>query len=411
MGAEKFVQRAEIHHLVESLKAECGQTIYSDMVDAAGHQYVDLVMEGGGVLGIALMGYTYVLEELGLRFWGIGGTSAGSINALLLAALGAPAERKSEQIVGLLGDLNLYSFVDGDSDAQEFIRTFLQKAGKFRLAFRVLQILDNLENDLGLNPGDVFQDYIAGVLKQAGITTTQELYQRMATLPPGLTLREGDPAKLQNITPRLAIVAADVSTETKVVFPEMAKLYWADPDQVNPAMYVRASMSIPYFFHPFRVENVPNTEAAWENWKTLVSYTEEPPSTAIFVDGGIMSNFPIDLFHRSNTIPTRPTFGVKLGSDKRTNRQINGPAQLGAAVFNSARHCMDYDFIARNPDYQQLVTYINTDPHDWLNFEMNEAEKIDLFTHGAEAAAKFLREFDWAKYKKLRKQLSYKPVK
>jgi NTE family protein len=408
MPAEKFTQRAEIHHLIEKLKADCGQKIYSDVIDAEGHQYVDLVMEGGGVLGAALVGYTYILEEMGLRFWGIGGTSAGSINALLLAALGLPAERKSEKIAQLLGELDLHSFVDGDSDAREFIRAYLSRAGKFKLAFRVLQILDNLENELGLNPGQAFQDYITGVLKEAGITTTQKLNQRMATLPPGLTLREGDPAKLAGATPRLGIVAADISTETKVVFPEMAKLYWADPDSVNPALYVRASMSIPYFFQPFKIENVPNNEAAWDNWNKLVSYTEEPPKTAILVDGGIMSNFPIDLFHRTDGIPTRPTFGVKLGSDKRSKPQIAGPAQLGAAVFNAARHCLDYDFVVRNPDYRQLVAYVSTDNHDWLNFEMKEEERIDLFTQGALAAADFLRRFNWAKYKKLRKQLIHK---
>ena len=40
--------------------------------DAEGNRYVDLVMEGGGVLGIALVGYTYVLESLGLLFVGLG---------------------------------------------------------------------------------------------------------------------------------------------------------------------------------------------------------------------------------------------------------------------------------------------------------------------------------------------------
>lgn len=67
---------------------------FSDLVDQQGHQYVDLVMEGGGMLGIALVGYTWALEQAGLRFLGLGGTSAGSINALLLAALGPPAQAK-----------------------------------------------------------------------------------------------------------------------------------------------------------------------------------------------------------------------------------------------------------------------------------------------------------------------------
>ena len=59
----------------------------SDIVDGENNQYIDLVLEGGGMLGIALVGYSWALEEMGIRFFGVGGTSAGSINALLLAAL------------------------------------------------------------------------------------------------------------------------------------------------------------------------------------------------------------------------------------------------------------------------------------------------------------------------------------
>lgn len=42
---------------------------YSDVEDAQGHQYVDLVQKGGGTLGIALVGYTYVMEKAGIRFF------------------------------------------------------------------------------------------------------------------------------------------------------------------------------------------------------------------------------------------------------------------------------------------------------------------------------------------------------
>ena len=32
---------------------------YSDTLDADGNQYIDLVLEGGGILGVALLGYIY----------------------------------------------------------------------------------------------------------------------------------------------------------------------------------------------------------------------------------------------------------------------------------------------------------------------------------------------------------------
>jgi hypothetical protein len=36
-----------------------------DTLDGAGHQYVNLVQKGGGVLGVALVGYIYILEQMG----------------------------------------------------------------------------------------------------------------------------------------------------------------------------------------------------------------------------------------------------------------------------------------------------------------------------------------------------------
>jgi predicted acylesterase/phospholipase RssA len=45
-----------------------------------------LVLQGGGTLGIAHLGFLYGLEQAGVRFVGTAGTSAGAIVALMLAA-------------------------------------------------------------------------------------------------------------------------------------------------------------------------------------------------------------------------------------------------------------------------------------------------------------------------------------
>lgn len=66
----------------------------------------------------------------------------------------------------------------------------------------------------------------------------------------------------------LKVVAADITTQTRAVFPEDAPSYWKD-GEVNPAAFVRASMSIPFFFFPMEVDNVPNngTDATTDkNW-------------------------------------------------------------------------------------------------------------------------------------------------
>src|SRR5689334_25125586 len=48
--------------------------------------YADLVLEGGGVKGIALAGAVSMLEERGYKFRRVAGTSAGSLVGALVAA-------------------------------------------------------------------------------------------------------------------------------------------------------------------------------------------------------------------------------------------------------------------------------------------------------------------------------------
>jgi NTE family protein len=194
-------------------------------------------------------------------------------------------------------------------------------------------------------------------------------------------------------------IAADITTGTKVKFPEMAGLYWDNPQTVNPACFARASMSIPFFFHPYRVMGIPQQTASWTKIGKREGLTL--PQNVMFMDGGIMSNFPINVFHEPYQVPTAPTFGAKIGIDQ-SHRDVTRPAQLLGAVFDAAHHTLDEDFIEHNPDYRLLVKEINTGNHHWLNFSMEDGEKVDLFARGAEAAAEFLCGFEWEQYKKVR---------
>lgn len=388
--------------LVAQAGAEFAGKPFSDILDADGNQYVDLVLGGGGVLGIALVGYTYVLEQVGIRFLRVGGTSAGSINALGLAALGPPAEPKSARLLAELADLDVWSFVDGDWAAKSLIRDFLAGRSTLRKAFHVVMEYRTFAASLGLNPGRVFRDWLSGVIGRTGIATNRQLRERMRTMPVGLRYRSGAPLAVDDADAHLGVVATDITTETKAVFPLMAPLYWPDPDGVNPADFVRASMSIPFFFEPVRVKDVPQGAAAEAAWRERVHNDRFPPAECAFVDGGVLSNFPIDLFHETGQTPTAPTFGVKLGADAEPVPHFDRLVQLTMAVFNSARHALDNDFIARNPDFRQLVAVVDTSTQNWLNFDLTPDDKVDLFQRGAEAAVRFLRHFDWPAYQALR---------
>ncbi|MBS0181712.1 MAG: patatin-like phospholipase family protein [Nitrospira sp.] len=404
--AQDYITHPEVLKALQTVKSDCRSKEYSDIIDAGDHQYVDLVMEGGGVLGIALTGYTYVLEQAGIRFLGVGGTSAGSINALMIAALGPPGQAKSERLLDVLSRMPMETFIDGDSDAKDFSQAVLDKAGMVKLIWKASQIIDNLKEDLGLNPGDAFLHWLTAELQGVGIKTTVELLAQLRTVSPGLRLRPTrTDSKLSEKDKGgdLVMIAADITTETKVEFPRMAGLYWCNPEPVNPAYFARASMSIPFFFHPFTVKECSQNRTLW---RELAGYEGTPPQHVMFMDGGIMSNFPINVFHQPYRIPTAPTFGAKIGIEGAEPTEITKPSQLLGAVFDAARHTLDDDFIKANPDYKHLVKMIDTGSHHWLNFTMSHGDKVDLFARGANAAAEFLCAFDWPKYKAIRKGLA-----
>lgn len=413
-----FEENEALKKVLKRVDEELVNKIYSDVVDDAGHQYIDLVMEGGGMLGIAHIGYIYVLERAKIRFLGIGGASAGSINALVLAALGTPDETKGAQLLKALANKNFYDFVDGGRVVRWFINALLAKPKNIPVivltfAFRIAYCL---WSKWGINPGDAFQNWIRDILKSENIHNTAQLKARIETVPQGLRVidrrKVARPRKDKYITSqddicaRLAMITADVSTESKIEFPKMAKLYWENPDAVDPSEYVRASMSIPYFFYPHKVNHLcpsPTTKKDWYD-ETGYKYDEEAglPKQAIFIDGGIMSNFPIDVFHTPNKVPIRPTFGVKLELDNR-HQHIKNPKNLLGSIFNASRHTLDYDFIFKNPDYRHLVKHIPAEGYNWLDFNMSDEHKLELFIQGAQCAEEFLSGFDWEKYKDLRK--------
>ncbi len=406
MKITDFTEQPEVVTILRKLKEDkVNEKPFSDVMDSEENQYIELVQEGGGVLGVALIGYTYVLEQMGLRFFSLAGTSAGSINALLLASFGDIAGQKSGKLITVLANKELYDFVDGDRDAQDFIEALVEKAKRFKLVWKGMQVIDNLTDDLGLNPGDDFLNWLSGILKENHIETTQELIDSFRVTGSQLKIRPGVDRTVDDLKPRFAVITADLTTETKVEFPRMRELYWKNSDQVNPALFVRASMSIPYFFSPVIASDLPSGEEAKKKWVVLAKFEGEIPEKAYFVDGGIMSNFPIDLFHKFNTVPRMPTFGVRLGVDRNEYNKISSPVNLFGAMFNSIRHLHDYDFILRNPDYKHLIQHINIGHHNWLNFALTDKEKIDLFLRGARAAAVFLRKFDWPGYKEIRRRM------
>jgi NTE family protein len=281
-----------------------------------------------------------------------------------------------------------------------------------------LQVIDNLRDNKGLNPGDHFLDWLSELLDEKQVSSIAALKELRRKLPPGGLWRremQGAPSSAYNppSLERVAIVAADISTQTKAIFPEMAELYWHHPDQTHPANLVRASMSIPFFFEPFEVKNLPGSNPAQTSAAELDRYQQAwleqgyagpIPKQVLFIDGGIMSNFPINLFHNARSMPEAPTFGVKLGLDRNEVQPTKTFIQLLGAIFDTARTQYDFDFIHLNADYKHLVHCLDVKGHNWLDFDMKAEEMRDLFRLGVRGAVAFLQTFQWDDYKELRRK-------
>ncbi|MDR2018414.1 MAG: patatin-like phospholipase family protein [Syntrophobacterales bacterium] len=383
-----------------------GRYTVSDIILSEGtrkYQFVDLVMEGGGTLGIALVGYIHALEEAGIRFLGMGGSSVGAIVALLAYSCSERMDPKGERLASIIGNMNLGEMVDGSFWAKRLSKLLGKRDAKMRTAriiFGALLTLPQIFGRLGLNPGDKLYEWISDRLAENKIHTFADLQRLIKSLPDGMIHRETGDRIIDHDT-SLRIVAADVTTSTKVTFPDMAAMYWQEPDEVNPACFVRASASIPIFFQPFTVDGVSRIMESSDKWKRLGSFTGTLPDKVSFTDGGMLSNFPIDLFKRPG-VPRAPTLGVRLGKKYRSAKETDKLGQYAWQLINALRHYADYDFIFKNPLYKDLIAHINTGGYNWLDFNMSPEDKLGLFREGVLAGHDFLETFDWEQHKKLR---------
>ena len=413
MNIKNFTENGEILSIIKDLEdRKINQKSFSDIVDDEGNQYVDLVQEGGGVLGVALVGYVYILEQMGIRFLSLAGTSAGSINTLLMAVAAPIDKTKSEWILECLSNQDLNEFVDGDDDAHDFIDALLTGAGNIKLALKGIQVIDNFKDDFGLNPGNKFHEWLTRLIRSKKIKSyadLKKLREKGTSSAKNKLYRIGaDNAKteykdIKHIS-EIAIVTADITTESKIVFPQMLDMFYADPDAQNPADFVRASMSIPLFFTPFKISQIPTNKVNWKRWNAATGLRTSVPKEVLFMDGGIISNFPIDIFHNNFKVPAAPTFGIKLGYDKNELNKNEKFFGLIGSMFDTARYAYDFEFLNKNPDFKNLIGYVDTDSHNWLDFNLSDEAKLDLFIRGARTAANFLSNFDWVNYKKVRKE-------
>ncbi|KQR93636.1 patatin [Chryseobacterium sp. Leaf180] len=327
---------------------------------------------------------------------------------------------------------------------------------------------DFTKSNSGLNPGNEFLKQMSDVMAGFGIKTVSDLNERFVQKEKEMNLnyRYGNDSEFYNLAlagireirennlehidetryrifyesaqnndyyrnnpfyalkTEYVVITTDINAKIKVQLPTMANLYWSEEElkKISPAEFVRASMSVPFFFEPMQKlinKEDSSVQYAWKFWMNMKK--EDIYPVGIFIDGGSLSNFPIDLFHMNDIFyPRLPLFGVQLTSDDeiksekgKTSAEImKSPLTFVGNIIGTLRGFNDKSFLTKYAFYNNFsIKTVNCGTSNWLNFFMKKEEKEQLFNAGFVAALDFLNGFDWSKYKCERMMVAMKEKK
>jgi NTE family protein len=318
------------------------------------------VFDGGGVKGAALAGALAASEDKKVKFEGYGGTSAGSIVALL-ASIGYTGEEIRDR---LKTDVHPIKMLDDDGTLYRVAHGAMQRGSeivkKSGAGWRELQalcflvrnrkLLRRLGGDLGLYSGDklckVLLDLI--VQKKRGLIGIDD-----PTFE-DLEREGGKPLK---------IVASDTRARRAIVFSKSA----SSPSQ-SVIQAVRASVSYPFFFQPVMTRG----------GKRLV-------------DGGLSSNLPVFLFDSEHEQSQWPIIAFDLVAGERTGAPgvMSFIDELSETVFEASDEIMGSLLPGLKHIRLQVPANIKT-----LQFDLSDTDIESLYKYGYSDASAALNRWD-----------------
>lgn len=263
------------------------------------------VFEGGGIRGIAHVGALTRIQEKGIIFERVAGTSAGSMIAALYAAGYQPHEMKQ-----ILTETDFSVFLD-DTWSDTF----------------------SLINHYGIYRGDKLYEWLYGLLKRRNVT-------------------DFDSIRIKD----LKIIASDLTHKELLIYDKQSY------PKMLVAEAVRRSMAIPLYFQARR------------------------DGERIVVDGGILSNYPLWVFHGQDS----RTMGFKLVSrgEKSVPHAPNSLPEYLAALLGTMLEGRDKE------DQRQIgwaeTIHIPTGNVSSTKFALTQDDKDFLYESGYAEATRFL---------------------
>ncbi len=310
---------------------------------------VDLVLEGGGVKGIALVGAATALNENGYTFARIGGSSAGAMVGSIMAAMQQSGEPFS-RVDDIMRTIDYAAFLDRRKGGR-MLKWLPRAADAWGVLFH-----------LGAHPGTYLEKWLTGVLGDLGVRTFADL----AFDDPGSSL---PPEK----SFRLVVTASDLSRQRIMYLPWDVAAHGHDPSKFKVARAVRASAAIPFLFEPVRLKS--------------------PLGQLTLADGSLLRSYPIELFDRTDGLPARwPTLGVRLSSpagERAKAKPVTGPVSL---LTNLIRTTVDSTQVRHisDPTSANRSIFVKPKGVSWTDFDLTAEQRQNLFDAGYGAVNRWL---------------------
>ena len=322
----------------------------------AAPRYRNLVMEGGGIRGIAYGGALQELEQRGVLrgLTRVGGTSAGAIQAALLAV-----GYSAQEIIDVVNATPVQRLNDGQ---------FIFFGGTHRLV-----------KQYGWYRGDEFSTYLGELVARK----TQNAHITLGELH---ELAQKEPTRFRDL----------YTTGTNLTQQRVQVFSYETTPTMRVADAVRISMSIPLYFRAVLLDAQNN----------VITGTPAPGQPVqVLVDGGLLANYPVDLFDYPRYLPA----GSPAAPD--AHGHVFNPETLGLRLDRAEQIPLDgapagrrqlapYDITDFNTYMSALYTValenLNpVQPSDWertisINFlgfspkikRISEAQKLQLMDSG-----------------------------
>lgn len=328
----------------------------------------NVIMEGGGLRGISHLGVLYALEKLGYRWHSLGGTSAGSLTAALIACNTNPVtEERAVQAAELVYNLSYLDFLDGGDDAKSVLKLD-KKTSKVRsLVMAIITIIRNIKDlkaDLGINPREHFSADLRHKMEYFYQGNVETNYEKLVDI----RLKQSN---THSETPDFQAVVFNLNRSEREVLPsDLITKYGDISANVDVLDIAKASSAIPFFFKPVEF------------------FDHKGDFIAQYVDGGIVDNLPSDLFEGEGN--SFDTILIELIEPKTENEKIDGLGDIAKSIFKSAFK-KEY-VIPVHLQKNHIQIDLSSDEFkeiSLLSFDLSVEQRNQLFLAGVKAALKW----------------------